>query len=495
MKFESEKIWCGTEDSLQCAIDAQMHATNLQASGKLLADFELDPVWHSAGSTAVITINGSLVNGSAGFMRMFGVIGYNDIRGAIAEALTDQNIKNILLDINSGGGQVSGLSDLGDFIKMAGAVKPIHTYADGSMGSAAYWLGAIGKTLTITDTTLAGSIGALQMHVERSEALKQMGVKATIIRSGEWKGLGSAVEPLAEKAAAEMQSQVNDINTTFVAHIAKMRNSTPEKVEANMGKGRVFLGQRAVDVGLVDRVGNYESALSALTDKTNKSGQRAASLRADMTHNSENPEQGKHMKVTLKPEQLQAAIAAGIVLEGVTAVELTAEEQAAETLRLEAAEATRLAAEAAANTPEAKALAEAEATRLAAASATTPATQAVADFLRGELADTRTSLATAQNALTIAEARVTEMSATSDGMTEVVRKSLATMKIALNQPAEGVSTLAGEALLAEHKRCADAFQAAFKIGGVAATSAEDAPVAAKAIDPEFLARLGKTAKA
>jgi signal peptide peptidase SppA len=483
MKFDADKIWCGTQETYEAVLSAHEHACELQASGKVLADMGLDPMWHAQGATAVVQINGSLVNGSAGFMRLFGVTGYADIRSALAEAVADKNIKSILLDINSGGGQVAGLSDLGDFIQTVSKVKPVTTFADGAMGSAAYWLGSTGSHLTITDTTIAGSIGALQVHVDRSEQLKKDGLKATIVRSGKYKALGTALEPLSAVAQAEMQSQVDDINTSFVDHVAKMRNTPAAKVESSMGQGRTFMGKRALAAGLVDSVGNYESALKVIADKSSKSGQAGKGNSASMPHNLDNPVKGKSMKVTLTAEQLAAALAAGIELNELESVEPSAEDAAAAVAA--AAQAAELAASTAAETA-----AAAETARLAAEKANEP----VANFLRGELKDTQAALTAATVELAEVNRQLAEITVSADALSAIARKSLSTMKVALNESASSVAGMTPAELVAEHTRTSTSFVSKFKVGGVAATASGD-PAAEKPtrvlVNPAFAAMIQK----
>lgn len=97
------------------------------------------------GNVAVVGIKGPLINGYAGFMRFFGYTGYGDVRAAVSQALADDSISSILLDVDSGGGQVAGVHDLSKFLAKAGKMKPVTTFTGGTMASAALWSGSSGK--------------------------------------------------------------------------------------------------------------------------------------------------------------------------------------------------------------------------------------------------------------------------------------------------------------------------------------------------------------
>ena len=471
MLFEEQKYWCGTQSSYDLVLEASARATQLMA-GSFYDDYEPDPIWEAQGTTAVVSVHGPLINGEAGFMSLFGVVGYGDIRAALAEAVADKNIKNILLDINSGGGQVSGVSDLAAFIRQVDSVKPVYTFSDGVIASAAYWLGTSARSITISDTTIAGSVGVLQVHSERSKQLEMDGVKATIVRSGKYKALANSIEPLSDLAKAEMQSQVDDMYQAFIAHVADMRGVPLAKADETMGQGREFLGKRALDAGLVDKVGNYDSVVLALTDKNSKPVAKGRGATASIDHNPGNPSQGHVMKVVLTAEQIAAAVAAGANADAFELAEPTAEQKAqAEAAK---AEADRLEAEAAAE---------------AAAKAADKKEPDVAAFLRTELKDAQAELVKSAVAQSDLQRQIDSMKASHEALTEIAQASLANMRVALNLANAG--TLTGDSLVAEHQAAAEAFKSKFKTGGVAAASqeekTEDKPVAK--LNPVFTARV------
>lgn len=471
MLFEEQKYWCGTQSSYELVLEASEKAADMQAGG-LMSDFQPEPLWHQQGNTAVVSIQGPLVNGNAGFMSLFGVVGYADIRQALSEAVATKGVSNILLDINSGGGQVSGVSDLASFIKQVDSIKPVHTFSDGVIASAAYWLGSSARSVTISDTTIAGSVGVLQIHAERSKQLAQDGITATVVRAGKYKALANSIEPLSDTAKAEMQSQVNDIYDSFIGSVAANRGVSATTADTQMGQGREFLGKRALQAGLVDAIGNYDNTVLALTDKNHKKGAPKDSPKASIAHNPENLPQGSVMKVVLTAEQIAAAVAAGASAD---AFELAKPQPEAESKPEVKAEEVKTEAEVKAeDAPKAE------------------ATPDVAAFLRAELKDAQAELTKSAVQLAEANRQLAEVKATQDALVEIAQASLANMKIALNQA--NVAGLTGEALVADHKATAEAFKTKFKTGGVAAASQEATEDKPKPVVNPVFAALARSVK-
>jgi len=265
LNTEKPTLWAGTTESWQELV------TTYEASTPKLAELlaksdsdgpELPPIWERAGDVAVVNIHGSLVSGSSGWYRMFGILGYDDIQEALIEAVGDKQVKSILLNVRSGGGHVEGVSDLSHFISDVDGVKPVTTFASGTMASAAYWLGANGRHILAAETSVLGSLGVLIVHAERSKQYADAGLKVTVIRSGKYKALVNAYEPLTDAAKEELQTQVDYIDDLFMTHVGKSLGIDKKTVTSRMGQGREFIGRMAVDVGLAEEITNMTGALA-----------------------------------------------------------------------------------------------------------------------------------------------------------------------------------------------------------------------------------------
>ena len=475
------KLWAGDEASYDFALNASAAALAYQTSGKEAIKSDLLSLQDNVG---VISIAGPLIPGEAGFMSFFGLTGYGDVRNALVEAAQNPEIKSILLAINSGGGAVDGCADCATLISQVNAVKPVLTYADGTIASAAYWLGSQASAVLIGPTTIAGSIGVVLKHSEMSKMRSAAGITDTVIRSGEFKQLANPVEPLSDVAKAELQVLSDDILAVFHSAVSTGRDMSVAAVESKMGKGREFVGKRAVSAGLADGISTYEGALSAAkalqsVDNIHTAPQNTRSSGAPMT------------KKTLSAADL-AAIASGAVIEA------SETQQDAETAAAEAATAAAAAAAAAegtdpAATAEATAAAAAAATAAAeasaaagtAAAAATQAEGALVTFPRGELATATANAITSGVRLAQLETQATVTAETFPKMLEIARGAVGKMKVALGGSVEAASIMSAPEVITAHSETSDLFLKKFKVGGAAGTAAstERAPAVQHAAPP------------
>ena len=457
------QLWLGSQESFDAytAADARKIADPKFSAASDYSSEVMSQIYSVQQNVGVISIKGSLVEGSAGYGTFFGQTGYDDIRAALVAAVSNPEVKSILLDVSSGGGQVSGVDDTAQLISRVNAVKPVVTYTGSMMGSAALWLGASSSYVVAGKTAIVGSLGVIMVHMDRSEELRSMGRKPTVIRAGSEKALASPYEPLSEKAQAGLQSQADMMYGVFLNHVASSRGVSATNGDKKFGQGREFVGQQAVDVGLVDKLGTYEDAFSKAQamkpPKTmdKKPAKKMGKTMADAllcppaaTALSDNPEhiEGTTMLQPLTEEAL-AAMAAGVEIES-------------ETDELE----TEPAAEAAVD--HASALAALTATNEAALAALT------AQYEAG---------------LVTANARL-------EKFVEIARNSVKTMGIHFGVKADAVAAMDADQVLTEHARLADLFKAKFKVGGVAATTPEVVTKAKVSAPPMFAALLKSTAK-
>ena len=213
-------------------------------------------------STRVIPIVGSMTHRSTGIEAMSGMTSYADLQRQVEEAMSDTSVKNILLDIDSGGGQVAGAFDFRDYLMDQRGRKPIISMARDTMASAAYLIGSATDKIYTTQTGSVGSIGVVAMHVDNSEANAKAGVKPTFIYAGDYKVAGNPNAPLEGEALSYLQESVNDSYEMFISAVAEARDIKPDAVRAT--EARMYRGQKAVDQGLADGVSTLDLALTEL---------------------------------------------------------------------------------------------------------------------------------------------------------------------------------------------------------------------------------------
>jgi capsid assembly protease len=167
-----------------------------------------------------------------------------------------------VLDIDSPGGECSGLFDLVDTIVAARGIKPIRAILTEVAFSAAYAIASAADRISVPRTGGVGSIGVVCMHVDWSRALTEAGATVTMIRFGERKFEGSQYEPLSRSARAAIQSDVDAAGALFVGTVARNRG-LPVASIANT-EAATFLGPAGVALHLADAVEAPDEALRTL---------------------------------------------------------------------------------------------------------------------------------------------------------------------------------------------------------------------------------------
>ncbi|KAF0115594.1 MAG: periplasmic serine protease [Rhodospirillaceae bacterium] len=218
----------------------------------------------TADGIAVVPILGTLVSRSGYLGAASGLMSYDSIGDAIEDAATDPRTRGIVLDVDSGGGEVGGLFDLADRISMIRRTTgiPLWAVANEAALSAAYAVAAQADRLYVTQTGEAGSIGVVAVHVDESVADARSGFAWTFVHAGARKVDGTSHAPLSDIARSDLQADVDRMYDRFTALVADRRSLAPAMVRAT--EAAVYRGDRAVKVGLADRVGTLRTALADL---------------------------------------------------------------------------------------------------------------------------------------------------------------------------------------------------------------------------------------
>jgi capsid assembly protease len=214
---------------------------------------------------AVIPIQGVIAKRANLFSQISGGTSSQLLQRDLATAMNDPLVHSILLLVDSPGGEVQGTQEFCAQVFAARGKKPVVAVCEGSMASAAYWIGSAADEVFISsETALVGSIGVVASHTDVSKAEEKQGIKVTEIAAGKYKRIVSEHEPLTTEGRAELQDQVDQIYTIFVKDVARNRNSSVDTVLSDMAEGKVFIGQRAIKAGLVDGVKTASQAVSDL---------------------------------------------------------------------------------------------------------------------------------------------------------------------------------------------------------------------------------------
>jgi signal peptide peptidase SppA len=213
--------------------------------------------------TAIIPVHGTLVNRGAWIGASSGLTSYEGLRHQVRSAMTDDDVHSVVLDIDSPGGQAAGAFELAGAISELAAKKPVIAVINDTAASAAYAIASAASKIMITESGVAGSIGVVLVHFDQSRRLDQAGVKPTLIHAGARKVDGNPYQPLPEGVKENLQAEVSRYYDMFVVTVAKGRpNLTAAAIRAT--EAAVYIGQAAIDAGLVDETGDLEKALAEL---------------------------------------------------------------------------------------------------------------------------------------------------------------------------------------------------------------------------------------
>ncbi|HEY6568604.1 MAG TPA: S49 family peptidase [Actinomycetota bacterium] len=176
-------------------------------------------------------------------------------------AMKDPEVDGIVFDVDSPGGSVEGVDELAAEIQAARGVKPVAAHANHMAASAAYWAIAGADEIAVSPSGMVGSIGIFTAHDDMTEAQAKLGVKRSVISAGKYKAEGALGQPLSEEAVAHLQEQVDTFYGMFTSRVARGRGVPVEAVRNGYGQGRGVLAKRALELGMVDRVGSLEDTI------------------------------------------------------------------------------------------------------------------------------------------------------------------------------------------------------------------------------------------
>lgn len=210
----------------------------------------------------VIPVQGTLVQ-KLGTMRPYsGMTGYDGIRANFSMALEDDDVRAIVLDIDSPGGEVAGCFDLVDAIYGARGIKPVHAILTESAYSAAYAIASAADRVFVPRTGGTGSVGVICACVDFSRALDSAGITVELITYGARKADGNEFNPLSKEARARFQADVDSMGDLFVETVARNRSISTAKVRST--EASTYMGGDGVALGFADAVKAPDEAFRSL---------------------------------------------------------------------------------------------------------------------------------------------------------------------------------------------------------------------------------------
>ncbi len=187
------------------------------------------------------------------------------VSGTVAKDLRklreDDNVKAVVLRVNSGGGSAFGSEQMWYEIEQLKAVKPVVVSMGDYAASGGYYISCAANYIIAQPATLTGSIGIFGMIPEFEKLANRIGVTMETVSTNKLGGMDNLVKPMNNDAKAIMQRTINDGYELFVKRCADGRGMSTDAIKA-IAEGRVWTGEDAVEIGLVDALGGIDEAIA-----------------------------------------------------------------------------------------------------------------------------------------------------------------------------------------------------------------------------------------
>lgn len=213
---------------------------------------------------AVLYAYGDIVDGEG----TVGQIGGDKLSRELRKLRNDKDVKGVVLRVNSGGGSALASEIIWREVELTKKVKPVMVSMGDYAASGGYYISAAADSIFAEESTLTGSIGVFGLIPNFKNLLNnKLGVHVDQVNTGKFSGLmTSPTEPLTAEERAIIQLQVNNTYSTFMKRVADGRHVTVAHVDS-VGQGRVWTGSQALELGLVDKIGNTKTAIQAAASK------------------------------------------------------------------------------------------------------------------------------------------------------------------------------------------------------------------------------------
>lgn len=213
---------------------------------------------------AIIPIDGPIYRYADYFTSMSGGVTTDALGKDFQRALDDPACRAILFVIDSPGGEATAINEFADAVYAARSIKPIGTYGEGYVASAAYWIASATDEIVIDDNAILGSIGTVMGVPDPS---KRVSSRIDFVSKQSPK---KRVDPTTEAGRTYLQGMVDDMTEVFIGRVMRNRGMTRDQVLA--AEGGMLVGEKAIAAGLADRLGSEEQAIRDLLGKAKTAG-------------------------------------------------------------------------------------------------------------------------------------------------------------------------------------------------------------------------------
>ena len=225
---------------------------------------------NSGGEIAVVYAEGMILNGKSIPENPFSgnVLGSESFARDMREARESDFVKAVVVRINSPGGSASASETMWQAIHRTAAEKPVVISMGNVAASGGYWIATAGETILADPITITGSIGVFAMFLNLGKTFEnKLGITTDGVQTSPYADMLSGVRPFSPQEREMMQHWIDDVYDTFVDLVATNRG-LDEAAVREIAEGRVWSGEDALDIGLVDSLGTLKDAIAVAAGKT-----------------------------------------------------------------------------------------------------------------------------------------------------------------------------------------------------------------------------------
>lgn len=215
---------------------------------------------------ATVPVTGPLFRYANLFTRISGATSYQVLGTELGRAIEDPQVRAILLNIDSPGGEVNGVADLGALLYAARGAKPIVAYVGGLGASGGYWIASAAERVLAAPTAILGSIG-VRMSASRPAPGRDAARGIETFEFVSSQSPKKNADPGTDAGRTQIQTMVDQLAQVFIDTVAQHRGVSAATVARDFGQGDVFVGQAAVDAGLADGISTFEQVHAALVEE------------------------------------------------------------------------------------------------------------------------------------------------------------------------------------------------------------------------------------
>jgi protease-4 len=189
------------------------------------------------------------------------IVESTDIVEQIRKFADDSSVRALVVRIESPGGVVAAAQEIYEelrAVRMSG--KPVIASMGGIAASGGYYVACGADSIIANPGTVTGSIGVIMSFPNTDELMRKVGVKLEVVKTGEFKDIGSFARPMTERERQLLQGLIDDVYDQFVTVVSEERGIDRETV-IGFADGRIFTGRQALEMNLVDRIGGYFDAV------------------------------------------------------------------------------------------------------------------------------------------------------------------------------------------------------------------------------------------